>query len=83
MTAAFASSSRHARSDVAGVFDLDGVIIDSREHHLPAWHQLAREAGVTTTDPGPDLGAADIVVDWLADGAVRRFILETSIPHRP
>ena len=71
------------RSDVAVLIDLDGVIIDAREHHLSAWHQLAREAGVTTTDPGPDLGAADIVVDSLAGKAVRRFILETSIPHRP
>ena len=34
------------RSDVAVLFDLDGVIIDSREHHLSAWHQLAREAGL-------------------------------------
>lgn len=37
------------RSDVAVLFDLDGVIIDSREHHLSAWHQLAREAGLTHT----------------------------------
>jgi beta-phosphoglucomutase len=34
------------RSDVAVLFDLDGVIIDSREHHLSAWHQLAREAAL-------------------------------------
>jgi beta-phosphoglucomutase len=34
------------RSDVAVLFDLDGVIIDSRQHHLTAWHQLAREAGL-------------------------------------
>ena len=35
------------RSDVAVLIDLDGVIIDSREHHLSAWHQLAREAGLS------------------------------------
>jgi beta-phosphoglucomutase len=34
------------RSDVAVLFDLDGVIIDSRQHHLTAWHQFAREAGL-------------------------------------
>ncbi len=34
------------RSDVAVLFDLDGVIVDSRPHHLSAWHQLAREAGL-------------------------------------
>ncbi len=31
------------RVDIAVLFDLDGVIVDSREHHLAAWHQLARE----------------------------------------
>jgi beta-phosphoglucomutase family hydrolase len=30
------------RSDVAVLFDLDGVIVDSRPHHLTAWHDLAR-----------------------------------------
>jgi beta-phosphoglucomutase len=35
------------RSDVAVLFDLDGVIVDSRQHHLSAWHQLAREAGLS------------------------------------
>jgi HAD superfamily hydrolase (TIGR01509 family) len=30
-------------SDVAVLFDLDGVIVDSRPHHLAAWHRLARE----------------------------------------
>ncbi len=34
------------RSDVAVLFDLDGVIVDSRPHHLSAWHQLAREAAL-------------------------------------
>jgi HAD superfamily hydrolase (TIGR01509 family) len=34
------------RSDVAVLFDLDGVILDSRPHHLSAWHQLAREAAL-------------------------------------
>lgn len=28
---------------VAVLFDMDGVIIDSRQFHLDAWHQLARE----------------------------------------
>ena len=42
-----------------------------------------RAIGLTTTHPAPDLGAADIVVDSPAGKAVRRFILETSIPHRP
>ena len=30
-------------SDIAVLFDLDGVIVDSRPHHLTAWHRLARE----------------------------------------
>jgi len=30
-------------SDVAVLFDLDGVIVDSRPHHLTAWHRLAGE----------------------------------------
>ena len=42
-----------------------------------------RAIGVTTTHPAPDLGDADIVVDSLAEAALRRFILETSIPPRP
>jgi beta-phosphoglucomutase family hydrolase len=33
-------------SDVAVLFDLDGVIVDSRPHHLSAWDQLAREHGL-------------------------------------
>src|SRR6476646_4634288 len=45
-TGASASSLRRVRGDLAVLFDLDGVIIDSREHHLTAWHQLAREAGL-------------------------------------
>lgn len=32
-------------SDRAVLFDLDGVIIDSRAHHINAWEQLAREGG--------------------------------------
>jgi HAD superfamily hydrolase (TIGR01509 family) len=35
------------RTDVAVLFDLDGVIIDSRPHHLSAWHQLALETELT------------------------------------
>ncbi len=31
------------RSNVAVLFDLDGVIVDSRPHHLTAWHELARK----------------------------------------
>jgi len=30
-------------SSVAVLFDLDGVIVDSREHHLAAWTAFARE----------------------------------------
>lgn len=30
-------------SDLAVLFDLDGVIVDSREHHLAAWERWARE----------------------------------------
>jgi len=33
-------------SNVAVLFDMDGVLIDSRQHHLTAWHQLAREHGL-------------------------------------
>jgi HAD superfamily hydrolase (TIGR01509 family) len=33
------------RSDRAVLFDLDGVIVDSRTYHLEAWHALARERG--------------------------------------
>ncbi len=32
------------------VWDMDGVIIDSGEEHLKAWHRLAREEGVPFTD---------------------------------
>ncbi len=35
----------------AVLFDLDGVIVDSRPHHLDAWHQLARTHGI---DHAPD-----------------------------
>jgi HAD superfamily hydrolase (TIGR01509 family) len=31
------------RSDLAVLFDLDGVIVDSRAQHLGAWHAWARE----------------------------------------
>lgn len=34
------------RSDLAVLFDLDGVIVDSREFHLAAWERWARDAGV-------------------------------------
>lgn len=34
------------RSDVAVLFDLDGVIVDSRPHHLTAWDSLASERGL-------------------------------------
>src|ERR1700674_2407315 len=40
------SSLRRVRGEVAVLFDLDGVIVDTRQHHLSAWHQLAREAGL-------------------------------------
>ena len=33
----------------AVLFDLDGVIVDSRPHHLDAWHQLARTHGLHHT----------------------------------
>jgi len=39
------------RSDVAVLFDLDGVIVDSRPHHLTAWDLLAAERGLAPT-PG-------------------------------
>lgn len=35
------------RSDVAVLFDLDGVIVDSRPHHLTAWDLLSSERGLT------------------------------------
>jgi len=35
------------RSDVAVLFDLDGVIVDSRPHHLTAWELLASERGLS------------------------------------
>ena len=31
------------RSDVAVLFDLDGVLVDSRIHHLKAWQQFAEQ----------------------------------------
>ena len=34
------------RSDVAVLFDLDGVLVDSRPQHMAAWQQLARERGL-------------------------------------
>jgi HAD superfamily hydrolase (TIGR01509 family) len=33
----------------AVLFDLDGVIVDSRPHHLAAWHELARRHGLAHT----------------------------------
>ena len=38
-------------SDVAVLFDLDGVIVDSREYHVAAWERWARDEGVDH-DPG-------------------------------
>jgi HAD superfamily hydrolase (TIGR01509 family) len=35
----------------AVLFDLDGVIVDSREHHIAAWHRFARERQL---DHAPD-----------------------------
>jgi len=35
----------------AVLFDLDGVIVDSRPHHLSAWHELARRHQIA---PEPD-----------------------------
>jgi beta-phosphoglucomutase len=35
-------SSRAANAAVAVLFDLDGVIVDSREHHMAAWEAWAR-----------------------------------------
>ncbi|HXK33743.1 MAG TPA: HAD family phosphatase [Dehalococcoidia bacterium] len=34
------------RSRAAVLFDLDGVIVDSRPHHLSAWERWAREHGI-------------------------------------
>lgn len=34
------------RSDVAVLFDLDGVIVDSRAFHMEAWHRWAREHAI-------------------------------------
>ncbi len=34
------------RSDVAVLFDLDGVLVDSRAQHLEAWHQFAKQRGI-------------------------------------
>jgi beta-phosphoglucomutase family hydrolase len=39
------------RSDVAVLFDLDGVLVDSRAHHLTAWQRFARERGIEP-EPG-------------------------------
>jgi HAD superfamily hydrolase (TIGR01509 family) len=38
-------------SDIAALFDLDGVIVDSRPYHLAAWELLAEEAGLRA-EPG-------------------------------
>ena len=40
-------SSSAAPSSRAVLFDLDGVIVDSREHHLAAWQRLAAAHGLT------------------------------------
>ncbi|HEY8173334.1 MAG TPA: HAD family phosphatase, partial [Dehalococcoidia bacterium] len=37
-------------SDVAVLFDLDGVIVDSREHHMAAWEAWAREHAPNAPD---------------------------------
>ncbi len=37
------------RSDLAVLFDLDGVIVDSRPYHLAAWHQFARDESIEHT----------------------------------
>jgi len=34
------------RSDVAVLFDLDGVIVDSREFHMQAWHRWASDHAI-------------------------------------
>ena len=34
------------RSDLAVLFDLDGVIVDSRAFHMEAWHRWAREHAI-------------------------------------
>lgn len=34
------------KARIAVLFDLDGVIVDSREFHMQAWHQWARQHGV-------------------------------------
>ena len=34
------------RSDVAVLFDLDGVLVDSRAQHLEAWQRFAKEHGI-------------------------------------
>ncbi|MHB8514988.1 MAG: HAD family hydrolase [Dehalococcoidia bacterium] len=72
------------------LLDLDGVIVDSRVHHLSAWRRLALRHGIDappgyfgrrsvcgttgTTRPAADLGDADLVVDSLAGEAIRAFI---------
>lgn len=38
-------------SSIAVLFDLDGVLVDSRRHHVSAWDQLAREQELAV-EPG-------------------------------
>jgi HAD superfamily hydrolase (TIGR01509 family) len=40
------ASERAQQPARAVLFDLDGVIVDSRAHHLTAWHRLAKERGL-------------------------------------
>lgn len=35
----------------AAVFDMDGVLVDNKLFHREAWRRLAREEGLTLTDP--------------------------------
>ena len=37
-------------SDLAVVFDMDGVLVDSYRPHLESWRAAAREAGIEITD---------------------------------
>lgn len=49
-TGASVSSSSRVPSSRAVLFDLDGVLVDSREQHLAAWARLAAAHGLTVPE---------------------------------
>ncbi len=61
----------HVRKDIAFIFDLDGVIVDSNPVHLEVWREYLQNLGSTVDDKLPELMYGrrndEIVRDLLGD----------------